>query len=391
MDILQHSIESIGAVLARAKAGLHPNAGRRRNPVNDLADLLFKSLVAGPDNAVISPSCLYQTLALLSRITSGETQRQLLAAVGMPEESRPILNSIMHPACNKMKSGFKFDTGTSVWLNWSHKPQKNYRLGRPFRMKDVKCMHMGSPGAERSMSTWLSEHTGGIFSKAPEHCPLTGVVAIGAVYLKDTWQSQFASVQHCDFRLDDGNITHASYMSNLSNRTYLARGGSMTVSCQLSAGCKMILSLPPEGTTLKTYAESGEAWLNIRSHSRGRHTDHSAECLLLVPEFTLESNGTDLEAILKSIGITDLLQDPDFSAVLAIPVTEASMAQSTRLRVDHNGLEGVSYVAYCGRTGGPPPEPKAPFRIVFDRPFAVCVFTPEGIPLFAGLVDNPER
>lgn len=109
-----------------------------------------------------------------------------------------------------------------------------------------------------------------------------------------------------------------------------------------------------------------------------------------MPKFELSSDGLDISSIIKNMGITRIFDpDADFSPLTSDEIMVDSVLQSTRLKVDEEGLEGASYVAILMCGGLPPEDPPEPKEIVFDRPFVVAVLSPENLPLFVGIVDDP--
>lgn len=50
--------------------------------LNRLAGRLFKTIADIPGNAVVSPSCLFQTLSLAAAVTGGDTRAQIVDALG---------------------------------------------------------------------------------------------------------------------------------------------------------------------------------------------------------------------------------------------------------------------------------------------------------------------
>ncbi len=63
--------------------------------IGELAGVLLSLISEKSTNAVISPSCLYQTLILASEITDSETRGEIVSALGGDAEIRKTAESIM--------------------------------------------------------------------------------------------------------------------------------------------------------------------------------------------------------------------------------------------------------------------------------------------------------
>jgi serine protease inhibitor len=114
---------------------------------------------------------------------------------------------------------------------------------------------------------------------------------------------------------------------------------------------------------------------------------------LFLPRFDIDSD-TDMLPILERLGVTDALNMfvADFSPLadnLELPhVSKAE--QAARVIVDEEGCEAVAYTVIMGSSGssGPPANMDT---IVFDvnRPFIFAITGPDGLPLFVGIVNDP--
>lgn len=364
----------------------------RTGALGDLSGLLLNMLAKEGANPVISPSCLYQMLAMLADISSGETRDQIISVLGEAEEVRTTLDALSGmDAPNYGCKDFHYSSGASLWLDDSvHASDGFDGAGRmiPLRLERIS---LGSESAHTSMSEWLSDNTGGIFVSAPSTREGDLLVGLTTMHLKDSWNNDFEEEGQREFTLDDGVKTTADFMLGWDEYDLLERNGSLTLSKTLSSGCFLVVSLPPAGTTLKSYIASGDAWANMESYASGEYTEKWLECRVHMPRFDLSSDGVDLVGALKDMGISRVFEpDADFSPLSTDALMVDSVLQSTHLGIDEEGLEGASYVAVLLCGGLPPEDPPKPRDIVIDRPFAVSVFTRSKEPLFVGAVTCPK-
>ena len=111
---------------------------------------------------------------------------------------------------------------------------------------------------------------------------------------------------------------------------------------------------------------------------------------LSVPKFDVASD-LDLTPRLKNPGITDVL-DPstsDFSPMT--DDTEACLSQvrhTTRVAIDEEDVTAAAYTVMAAAGSAAPPEEKADFTL--DRPFVFAITEADGLPLFVGIVHQPQ-
>lgn len=112
---------------------------------------------------------------------------------------------------------------------------------------------------------------------------------------------------------------------------------------------------------------------------------------LSVPKFDI-SDQLDLTEGLKNLGITDVFEMGvgDFSPLTTdwsdIFVSQA--LHGARLKIDEEGCEGAAYTV-LGETGGSAP-PDDRVELKFDRPFVFVLTNRDNIPIFFGIVHNPQ-
>lgn len=362
--------------------------------IDELAGALLSLISKKSTNAVISPSCLYQTLVLASEITDGETRGEIVSVLGGDEEMRKAVESIAEIKAPEYGcKDFHYSMGASVWLDEgvrvSDDIEKREDALVPIEFEQVV---MGADGASARMGEWLARNTGGVYPDAPKVDAGTLMVAMGAMHLKDSWSDEFDEDDPRPFKLEDGSTQNTDFMLDWNRYDYLERGGSITLSKELTSGCTMCVSMPREGVTVGDYIRCGDAWRNIEDYAKGECTESSRDCKLYMPKFDLKSDGVDVAGLVESLGIEKIFNPgADFSPVSPDALMVSDILQSTRLTIDEQGLEGASYVAMMMCMGISFEEPPEPKEIVIDRPFVVTVFSPDATPLFVGVVMVPEE
>ena len=111
---------------------------------------------------------------------------------------------------------------------------------------------------------------------------------------------------------------------------------------------------------------------------------------LALPKFDITSQ-MDLKEGLKNLGITQVFDETaaDFSAL--VPDMEklfvSQVQHDVRVAIDEEGVTAAAYTAMSASDAAMPPEDEVDF--VLDRPFLFVLTNEDGLPLFAGIVEQP--
>ena len=109
-----------------------------------------------------------------------------------------------------------------------------------------------------------------------------------------------------------------------------------------------------------------------------------------VPKFDVSSQ-FDLREGLAALGITDVtdFDKADFSpltdAQQEIALTQASHA--VRVAIDEEGVTAAAYTVMMAAGAAMPPEEEIDFTL--DRPFLFVITSPDNLPMFVGVVNDP--
>ena len=166
----------------------------------------------------------------------------------------------------------------------------------------------------------------------------------------------------------------------------------------------MWLILPDEGYSVDKLLESGEAMDFLLADKRGYYDEKTQQYVetwpdqktlkinLSMPKFDVSSD-LDLIEGLKKLGVTDVFDwrianfDP-LEASTDDPLYISKAQHAARVKVDEEGCEAAAYtvmIMTCG--AAPPPDEEVDFTL--DRPFLFAVTGDSGLPLFTGVVNQP--
>lgn len=352
-------------------------------------DASCREFLSGEENGVWSPVNLYLSLAMLAEISAGDTQQELLDALGA--ETMEELQATVRALWESVTTTFPEATrrlAASVWLDDSlqYHEEAIAALGNA-HYASVYRTNLSSPESGDAIGKWISQQTNGMLDPQPQQetdGPLV-LELVSTLYLDENWFETFDPADNREglFHASGGD-TPCTYMNGLREMDGYARGADYTaVSLSTWGESKLWLILPDAGTTPADLLQRGD-YLDTVFREEGVEEQMIQ---LTMPKFDV-SFDTDLSGGLKNLGIEHAfsLLGGDFSGALSLdaPIRVGAVRQSARIIVDENGVRcssgTESYLMAAGI--------REPVRVVVDRPF-LFVLTTHGVPLFAGVVTQP--
>lgn len=360
-----------------------------------LSDFAAKSTplaLAGQEgkNAAFSPVSLWAALAMLAPCAQGDSQSQLLSALGVAGQ-RELTDQV-----SRLWKGLYTNDGVSslilsnsVWLNDSQ--QGEYvqatldTLGRDY-FAGVYTTPMGTAGADQAITDWVAKETNGLIGgdgPVVDTMPDTLLLLASSLYYKAAWVVPFdaSQTQAGDFTTASGETASADFMHASLAGNFLKRDGYQAAALETQLG-EMFFVLPEEGTAPEELL-SDTSFLS--SLSSGAADVQYGTVEWSVPKFDLSAD-LDLMSTLKSLGITDLLDKDkaDLSGLTSLDTFLTQAEQMTRVSVDEEGVEAAAVTIIADGNGGIPDETCV---MNLNRPF-LFVLRSQGVPLFVGVVNE---
>ena len=154
-------------------------------------------------------------------------------------------------------------------------------------------------------------------------------------------------------------------------------------------GGSMWFVLPDEDRTTADVLSDPEFWTMLEENYEYEKTAYR-KVNLAVPKFDVRSS-LDLKDDLMTLGVTDVFDRELAEFALVTEDTPAwidSVLHSARVMIDEDGCKATSFVVLPGAGAALPPEEIIDF--VLDRPFLFVITGTNQIPLFVGVVNQPE-
>lgn len=368
----------------------------------------FCKVLAAEDgeNVVYSPVNLYLCMAMLTEMTGGNTQKQLLDALGQDssekvrEQSRRIWESTY----------FKNDVSKcvladSVWLNDKIPFQKS--VLESLAKNYYTSTHQGKMGSEemnQAIQQWVNQMTENQLKQQTEKIETqedTMLELFSTAYFYDQWETPYSekNTKKAEFENADGSKSTCDFMEKtMMSCAVYDKEHFTAVDDSFENGNDIHIFLPKEGVSVEKILQEDMAdILHISSTYESMEDSDTQWCqtTLLLPKFQADSEQNLIPAM-EEMGVTDLFQanQADFTPLLGkeeekyMPYVD-KVQQSSKIAVDENGCSVASYTQVEMKCGAAMAEKE--ITINCNRPFLFVISNPYGVPIFAGVVNVTVR
>ena len=227
---------------------------------------------------------------------------------------------------------------------------------------------------------------------------------VSTIYYRASWSDKFsgsATTQDV-FHAPDGDVTVDFMHSSDSNTVYYGDGFS-AIGLSLENSGQMWLLKPDEGVDAAELLQNKDALGLLLANGNWSQTQR-ARVNLSLPKFDVSSD-LDILDTLAQLGITDVMDGgksdftPLTTADSALELTQeadvtrrgrnAQAKHAARVKIDEDGCEAAAYTVLAPEaTAMMGPEDEIDFTL--DKPFVFAITGIDGLPLFVGLVNQPD-
>ena len=350
------------------------------------------------ENRAYSPLNVYMALSMLAELTDGESRAQILTLLG--SDSLEALRSQANALWNDHYSSDGATNSilaSSLWLD----------EGVPFDQNTLDTLaetyyassfqgDLGTEEMNQALQDWLNGQTGGLLQEQIGQLtldPETLLALATTVCFQAKWNSTFSEAKTAPqtFHSPTGDVTADFMHASFGSGTYYwgEHFGAVGLGLANDGGTMWFL-LPDEGYTPEDLLADSEAMGFLLSGG-----DWAQKKQLIVhvslPKFDIASQ-IDLAEGLRALGVTDIFDADraDFSPMLAGNTQGIFVSQAkhgVRVAVDEEGVTAAAYTLMSMAGAGEPPADEIDFTL--DRPFLFALSDRQGLPLFAGVVNQP--
>ena len=351
------------------------------------------------ENAVCSPLNIYMALAMLAETTGGESRTGLLSVLNAES-----IEALRTQAGHVWNAHYRTDgaaaclLANSLWLNEGYAfDQATVDALADSYYASVYQGALGSEAMNSALRAWLDVQTQGLLGEYSKNIELSSEDALAlasTVFFQAKWDSKFWETHNTEgvFHSPGGDMDVTYMNKELTYGPYYYGEDYGAVRLDLEGagvyGSAVWLILPDEGYDPGDILESGHALNMILGNTQADSTQITVH--LSLPKFDISAE-TDLREGLTALGLGDLFseKEADFSGILrhADGARLSKASHAARVAIDEEGVTAAAYTVMATFGAAVPPEEEVYFTL--DRPFLFVITSPDGLPLFAGVVNEP--
>ncbi len=364
--------------------------GKLKKSVAVSEDLLFadklNAQMPTDKNYMFSPLSIKMALALAANGASGETQAEIVKALGITSlEDFNVFSKDLIARYSQTEI-LSLDIANSIWMNQDKTSQKfsNTFKKTATEFFDAEVKTVSNASAVREINSWVSDKTKGKIPTIIQSADDFWAMLVNAIYFKGAWQDEFheGATKPDQFHNVDGTKITVDFMNKTKWFPY-----AKTESVQ-------ILELPyknrvdnmsKDGEYLGTdqyddldvsmYLIMPEGELNVEqalSTAIEANALQSTYIRMSMPKFKIEYS-TSLNEMLMNMGITTAFDSS--SAEFERMFDKGRMwftntIHKTYISVDEKGTEAAAVTAIGMAGSALPPEP---IELKFNKPFYFAI------------------
>lgn len=356
------------------------------------------------ENFTVSPLSFKAALTMAALGAEGETQAQLLEALGFRsvDEMRAWYATVLagvdgfdeyFTELEKYAAEYAdFFPGSSnntertaaYWVVnsvWSNKDLPG-EFRQSFLDEIAKTCYAEAYSAKaaelaNAVNAWVNEKTNGLIPSILDDASDTSAVLVNALYLKTGWEDGFFKLGNRDFTTRSGEKVQKPFMEQTSHMAYYKDEQTQLVSVPLQGGVSMVFVLGDDTGLADKLSKAEYKLVDVT-----------------VPMIDVETTLDQKELVnyLKLMGCEKMFsaEDAEFDPMYTYPLYVDDIIQKAKVHIDEEGLEAAAVTAIAMAVGGAMPEPETPEIFCADQPFSFYVLKDGASPelLFWGQIVN---
>jgi serpin B len=338
-------------------------------PGNALGLGVLREMCDGQHNCLVSPASLTGALAMAAQGAGGDTEAELLSAMG-------IAGVTELPA-----PGEALKVANAAFVKDDLPVKDDYMNALKERFGAER---FGLDDADR-VNAWVDQHTNHLIDHLVDQIdPSVRLMLVNAVAMDARWAHPFepSATYAEDFQTPEGAV-QADFMHNTFDMPYgeSELGQYVRLDYQ-DGGLYMLLFLPREGKLL-------EAVQALAADCAGCFKGMEEQPVMLsLPKMDL-SAGASLAEPLKTLGVKSAFeQGADFTGISDEPLQLSDVLQKVRVQVDEEGTRAAAVTAMIMGNG----FIMNPAKMNLNRPFLFLIADEAtGAIAFAGAVCDPTQ
>lgn len=367
--------------------------------IGDLgAGLMQYAAAQEAENPVLSPLSAYLCLAMLMPGANENTKAEFEKILGADWDYVSALAADIAAQLEKTGGSTKLDLANSIWTDDDKAviEEEWLKTVKAYFGPDIYSADLPSDGALKAINKWVNDKTNGMIPKLHDenYDKDTIMVLLNALYMKAEWAHKFdaESTYDREFTKADGSAVTVPFMNMYeAYESYIKTEDAEGIMLPYDDGRLAFIALKPDSGDARGYAASltGAKLKELIAAAK-------ADTFVTVnmPKFST-GYSVYLTDALKAMGMTDAF-DPDLADLSGAgrgvdgPLYISYVFQKVKVDVDEEGTEAAAVTEIATAEGCALPADE-PIVLTFDKPFVYAIVDTEtGVPLFAGVMENPE-
>ena len=367
--------------------------------IGDLGSGLMQYAAAqDAENPVLSPLSAYLCLAMLMPGANENTKAEFEKILGADWDYVSALAADIAAQLEKTGGSTKLDLANSIWTDDDKAviEEEWLKTVKAYFGPDIYSADLPSDGALKAINKWVNDKTNGMIPKLHDdnYDKDTIMVLLNALYMKADWAHKFEGQDTYDreFTKADGSAVTVPFMNMFeAYESYIKTEDAEGIMLPYDDGRLAFIALKPDDGDARKYA-AGLTGEKLKEAIAAAKADTFVT--VNMPKFDTEYS-VYLTDALKAMGMTDAF-DPDLADLSGAgrgvdgPLYISYVFQKVKVDVNEEGTEAAAVTEIATAEGCALPADE-PIVLTFDKPFVYAIVDTEtGVPLFAGVMENPE-
>ena len=367
--------------------------------IGDLgAGLMQYAAAQEAENPVLSPLSAYLCLAMLMPGANENTKAEFEKILGADWDYVSALAADIAAQLEKTGGSTKLDLANSIWTDDDKAviEEEWLKTVKAYFGPDIYSADLPSDGALKAINKWVNDKTNGMIPKLHDdnYDKDTIMVLLNALYMKADWAHKFEGQDTYDreFTKADGSTVTVPFMNMFeAYESYIKTEDAEGIMLPYDDGRLAFIALKPDDGDARKYA-AGFTGAKLKEALAAAKADTFVT--VNMPKFDTEYS-VYLTDALKAMGMTDAF-DPFLADLSGAgrgvdgPLYISYVFQKVKVDVNEEGTEAAAVTEIATAEGCALPVDE-PIVLTFDSPFVYAIVDTEtGVPLFAGVMENPE-
>ena len=347
---------------------------------------------------MLSPLSAYLCLAMLMPGANENTKAEFEKILGADWDYVSALAADIAAQLEKTGGSTKLDLANSIWTDDDKAviEEEWLKTVKAYFGPDIYSADLPSDGALKAINKWVNDKTNGMIPKLHDdnYDKDTIMVLLNALYMKADWAHKFEGQDTYDreFTKADGSTVTVPFMNMFeAYESYIKTEDAEGIMLPYDDGRLAFIALKPDDGDARKYA-AGFTGAKLKEALAAAKADTFVT--VNMPKFDTEYS-VYLTDALKAMGMTDAF-DPFLADLSGAgrgvdgPLYISYVFQKVKVDVNEEGTEAAAVTEIATAEGCALPVDE-PIVLTFDSPFVYAIVDTEtGVPLFAGVMENPE-